>query len=167
MRLLISPAGSRILYGMRRLVAAFVATMVLCCGAVAPSLSTAQPSASAEQQAEAQAFWKLFRAAVIQQDWKAVASMSTQPLVVRGQVDSARAKRVSAAKLPAVLRDQFGKAVFSGLGKPERTVADWVRETPSVRRQDWVSDDQFRVQNLDFRKGVDGWKLSTIYDEDE
>ena len=167
MRLFAYPTGSRALHGVRRLVFAFVAIATLGCGAAAPGLSTAQPSASAEQQAEAQTFWNAFRAAVNQQDWNAVASMSAIPLMVRGQVDSARANRITAAKLPSALRDQFGKKLFSGPGKPERTVADWVRDTPSVGRQHWVSDDQFRVQNLAFRKGPAGWRLSTIYDEDE
>jgi hypothetical protein len=165
-RLFVSPTGFRALHGVRRLVVAFVAIATLGCEAAAPGLSTAH-SASAEQQAEAQTFWNAFRAAVNRQDWNAVASMSASPLLVRGQVDSARAHRITAAKLPSALRDQFGKKVFSGLGKPERTVADWVRDTPSVGRQHWVSDDQFRVQNLAFRKGPAGWRLSTIYDEDE
>lgn len=152
--------------GPRSMLLAGMAAAALGCSAGAVTPTAAHAPAHVSQQADAQAFWNSFRAAIGQQDWDALARMSAQPLVLRGEVDGVPAKRITGGKVLATLREQLGKPVFAGKGKAERSVADWVRETPLLAAKHWVAQDQFRVQNLAFRKDRDGWKLATIYDED-
>lgn len=152
--------------GPRAILLAGMAAAALGCAAGALTTTAARAPTHVAHQADAQAFWNSFRAAIGKQDWDALACMSAKPLVLRGEVDGVPAKRISGGKVLATLREQLGKSVFAGKGKVERSVADWVRETPSLAAEHWVAQDQFRVQNLAFRKGRDGWKLATIYDED-
>lgn len=136
------------------------------CTAAEPLTTAAGTQVQPEQQAEAQAFWTSFRDAAQKEDWPALARLCAQPLLVRGAMDDDPVKRISGAKLPAVLRQQMAQPLFVGKGKPMRTLAAWVRETPVLAAEHWLAVDQIRFHNLVFRKGREGWKLTTLYDEE-
>jgi hypothetical protein len=152
-----------------RLAATAIALLL---GATAPCLATealvsrSGGTVGVLQQAQAQAFWDGFRAATARADWAALAGMATQPLLLRGEVDGVAPRKVTADKAAAVLRTQFGQTLFAGKGKPALTVAAWVDATPVLLKEHWLAPDQFRVQNLAFRKEAGGWKLAAIYDEE-
>lgn len=136
------------------------------CTAAEPLTTAAGTQVQPAQQSEAQAFWTSFRGAVQQEDWPALARLCAQTLVVRGAVDDDPVKKITGGKMPAVLRQQMNQPLFVDKGKPTRTLAGWVRETPVLAAEHWLAVDQIRVHNLVFRKGREGWKLMTIYDEE-
>jgi hypothetical protein len=121
---------------------------------------------TSDEQARAQEFWFMFRELVLKEDWPALAKMCATPLQVRGDLDATPVRKVASKNLAEFLKRKMAQVVYEGKGKPARTLAVLVRDTPNLMAADWVDPDQIRVQNLSFRKVASTWKLTLIYEDD-
>lgn len=120
----------------------------------------------ADRLSAAQAYWSRLRAAVLADDMQALGALTARPLVVKGEVDDAKPRRVADSAIEPTLRQLLAQSVFQGAGKPAPALAQLIRDTKVLPEGAWVSPRQIRVHNLDLRLMGGQWKLATVYSDE-
>jgi hypothetical protein len=120
----------------------------------------------ADRLSAAQAYWSRLRAAVLADDMPALRALTARPLLVKGEVDEAKPRRVTDSAMEPTLRQLLQQSVFQGAGKPAPTLAQLIRDTEVLPERAWVSPRQIRVHNLDLRWIGGQWKLATVYSDE-
>lgn len=119
-----------------------------------------------DAQEAASRFWSGFRSAVGRDDRQGLLSMCADTVHVRGQTDMEPIMRAGgAARLNALLR-ALDSVPFGDAKSEPKSVRAKVMATPDLGVSAWVSPDQLRFQNLEFRKVGSQWRLATIFEED-
>ena len=101
------------------------------------------------------------RAAALAGDLAAVARMSRLPVESRGELDDEPVLRLTAATFAPAFRRLLAAAEDPASG---RTVRDAIQAAPVPRlgRRN-ASPGQVRLDSLQFGRGRDGWRLTTIH----
>lgn len=126
--------------------------------------ATVAPAVVAQDQS-LEAFWTRFRKAALANDAAGIAALSAPVVSQRGELDDGPQARLSPRQVPAVLAKLLEQP--DGVDAAERTQRQMLEATAVPKRDKSFPDNQFRFGNLEFERGVQGWRLVRMYYEAE
>jgi hypothetical protein len=102
-------------------------------------------------------FWSRFRRVTLEKDWKELQDLTTFPLNVRGELDSAPIHQASRRQFSKIFDRFLRDGVFSANEQLEI-----IRKT-TTRHVAAECNDTCRVGDMIFKKTRKGWRLDTLY----
>jgi len=111
------------------------------------------------------AFWASFQGAVKANDAQKVAALAQFPMVVRGQLDSTKPRRVDQAQFKKELPRWLNQD--TGLSAREESMRSWILRTDAsaLERARQSSDRMIRAGAFQFERNDGGWRLTQVYEE--
>ncbi|MDJ0276639.1 hypothetical protein QLH51_07515 [Sphingomonas sp. 2R-10] len=130
---------------------------------VAPAIeATATPAAPAQEQS-LDAFWTKFRAAALSNDAAAIAAMSAPVVMQHGDLDDSPKFRLAPEQVAPVVAKILDKNDGTSLqGRTHRQLLQAATSPPKDRS---ATRDDYRVGDLEFTRGANGWRLTALYYE--
>jgi hypothetical protein len=113
------------------------------------------------------AFWASLQGAVRASDGDKIAALAQFPVTIRGQLDSAKARRVDQAQFKKELPRWLNQD--SGLSARGESMRSYILRTDASTlergRQRESSDRMIRAGAFQFERGDGGWRLTQVYEE--
>lgn len=129
----------------------------------APAIeATATPAAPAAGQS-LDAFWTRFRAAALANDAAAIAAMSAPVVMQHGDLDDSPKFRLTPRQVAPVVAKILDKE--NGTDPEGRTHRQLLQAAASPPKDRSATQDHYRVGDLEFTRGADGWRLTALYYE--
>jgi hypothetical protein len=113
-----------------------------------------------EREKEFQKFWIIFRNAIISNDWNAIISNTHFPLETRGSLDDDPVIKIEKDRFRQVF-EIFLQTAYSF--PPIKTQYDKIKNKENV--YPYITDDWYRLGNMQFKKIKGKWFLTFIYIE--
>lgn len=119
-----------------------------------------------EPASSAQLFWKEFRQAVIEENYKKLDTLTQFPLAVHGETDFSPIRKIDKSKFQETFKKVLAQSII-GLenGKTtELSLRDIVVKTSRLEKKHILAPDKFfRVSDLEFEYKENTWKLFRTY----
>ena len=131
----------------------------------APAIETvATPAAPAADQS-LDAFWTKFRAAALANDAAAIAAMSAPVVMQHGDLDDSPKFRLTPKQVAPVVAKILDKE--TGTDPEGRTHRQLLQAAASPPKDRSATRDDYRVGDLEFTRGANGWRLTALYYESD